>query len=256
LIIKFLGTGTSQGLPVINCNCSTCLSNDPHDNRLRCSIYINWDDLHIVVDTGPDFRQQILKNLIRDLNFIFYTHEHYDHTAGIDDIRPYYFKNQKPLDIFLNQRVFEEFQNRFGYIFKSVDYHGLPKVNSTIVDQQKEIILSQDHKVIPIEINHGALSILGYRFANFAYLTDVSEIPNKGLEKLQNLDVLVISALQKEKHHSHLNLDQALEYIEIIKPQKAYLVHMSHKLGPVANWRDSLPKNVFPAFDGLTLHLT
>jgi phosphoribosyl 1,2-cyclic phosphate phosphodiesterase len=251
LKVTFLGTGTSQGIPVINSTHPVCLSTDKRDKRLRVSVMIQWDEFTYIIDCGPDFRYQMLRANVNSINGILFTHDHADHVAGLDDIRPFCFQ-MGSVPIYAQQRVLNVLNERFAYIFDEVDkYPGAPSVVQNVVDlkpfQLKNI------EVMPIEVMHGKLPILGYRFQDFAYLTDVKTIDLPEKEKLKGLKVLVISALRNEKHHSHLNLAEALEIIEELQPEKAYLTHISHTLGFHAEVEIKLPKNVYLGYDELTI---
>ena len=250
LKIHFLGTGTSQGIPVIGSKHPVCLSSNPKDKRLRVSILIQWEQTNIVVDCGPDFRQQMLRVNCETLDAVFFTHEHADHTAGIDDIRPFFFK-QGDIPIFGSKRVLDNLSKRFGYIFsKENKYPGAPSVEVNEVENSFEI----NTKVItPIEVMHNKLPVMGYRIDNFAYLTDVKTISISERKKLKDLDVLVLSALRIEPHPNHLNLEEALELIEIIKPKRCYLTHIRLLMGFHDKVSKELPSNVFLAYDTLTL---
>ncbi|PCI12020.1 MAG: MBL fold metallo-hydrolase [Flavobacteriaceae bacterium] len=251
--ITFLGTGTSQGIPVINSSHPVCLSTDKRDKRLRVSILVEWDRFTYVVDCGPDFRCQMLRADVRKIDGILFTHEHADHVAGLDDIRPYCFQMGE-VPIYAQQRVLDNLTERFAYIFETENrYPGAPSVKKNRVG--KEVFQLQNLEVQPIKVMHGNLPILGYRFNAFAYLTDVKTISKEEKEKLRNLDVLVISALRIEPHKTHLTLDDALEIIKELNPKKAYLTHISHKLGFHAEVEKKLPKNVFLAYDELEIEI-
>jgi len=253
LKITFLGTGTSQGIPVINSSHPVCLSTDKRDKRLRVSILVEWDRFTYVVDCGPDFRCQMLRADVRKIDGILFTHEHADHVAGLDDIRPYCFQMGE-VPIYAQQRVLDNLTERFAYIFETENrYPGAPSVKKNRVG--KEVFQLQNLEVQPIKVMHGNLPILGYRFNAFAYLTDVKTISKEEKEKLRNLDVLVISALRIEPHKTHLTLDDALEIIKELNPKKAYLTHISHKLGFHAEVEKKLPKNVFLAYDELEIEI-
>lgn len=253
--ITFLGTGTSQGIPVIGSTHPVCLSDDPRDTRLRVSALIQWDTYNYVIDCGPDFRQQMLYTLSRKqspLHGILFTHEHADHVAGLDDIRPFVFK-QGDLPIYAHRRVLTILRQRFDYIFtKENRYPGAPRVVSNEVQSGKAFTLG-NQEVIPIQALHGTLPIFGYRFNKLAYLTDVKTLPDMEIEKLQGLDILVLNALRYEEHHSHLNVDEALTLIAKIKPKQTYLTHISHHMGFHNKIAQRLPDGVFLAYDGLTL---
>jgi len=245
--ITFLGTGTSQGIPVIASNHPVCKSENPKDKRLRVSVLLSWGDYNFVIDCGPDFRQQMLRENITKLDGVLITHEHSDHTAGIDDIRPYYF-NQGNIPFYAHKRVFENLHQRFAYIFETENkYPGAPTID--------EIEISKKENVIPIEAYHAKLPILGFRVDDFSYLTDVKTVSEKELTKLKGTKILVLNALRDQPHHSHLNVSEALEIIKKIKPQKTYLTHISYALGFHNEVEKTLPENVFLAYDGLTLNL-
>lgn len=249
--ITFLGTGTSQGIPVINCDHPVCFSEDKRDKRLRVSVMIEWDDNVYVIDCGPDFRYQMLRAKVSKINGVLITHEHADHIAGLDDIRPYSFQ-LGAVPIYAQRRVLENLAYRFEYIFNDKNkYPGAPKV------LQKEIknspFLLENLEVTPIEVEHGKLTIFGYRFKDVAYLTDVKTISEKEKLKLKGLDVLIINAVRHKAHHSHLNLEEALQLIEELNPKKTYLTHISHYLGFHAEVEKTLPKNVFLAYDELVV---
>ena len=249
--VTFLGTGTSQGIPVINSNHPVCLSTDKRDKRLRVSAMVQWDDYTYIIDCGPDFRYQMLRANVTSIDGILFTHDHADHVAGLDDIRPYCFQ-MGSVPIYAQQRVLDILKERFAYILKDDNkYPGAPSVLQNKVDLEPFRLGNID--VVPIEVMHGKLPILGYRFGNFAYLTDVKTIEKSEREKLKGLTVLVISALRNEKHHSHLNLEEALEIIEELKPERAYLTHVSHKLGFHTEVEKILPEKVYLAYDELEI---
>ena len=254
LTITFLGTGTSQGIPVIASNHPVCKSNDPRDKRLRVSILVSWKEYNFVIDCGPDFRQQILRENCTKIDGVLLTHEHSDHTAGLDDIRPIYFQQGK-ISFYAHKRVFENLYQRFSYIFETVNkYPGAPTIDEIEIDKNTTFSLG-DKNIIPIEALHGDLPVLGFKIDNFAYLTDVKTIEKREIKKLKKIEVLVINALRHEKHHSHLNLAEALELIKEIKPKKTYLTHISHVLGFHKEVEKTLPKNVFLAYDTLKINL-
>lgn len=253
--IQFLGTGTSQGIPIIGSNHPVCLSTDLKDKRLRSSILIELDDTHIVIDCGPDFRQQMLRIDNKKLSAILFSHEHSDHTAGIDDIRPYCFYNQEPMPIYAEERVIKSLIKRFDYIFETENrYPGSPSVQINIIEPFEEFYLDKI-KILPLLIHHGSLPIIGYRIHNFAYLTDVKTIDENSYKLLKDLDVLVISALQINEHVSHNNLEEALKHIKKIKPKQTYLTHISYQMGFHKEVEKLLPKNVNLAYDQLILNL-
>ena len=251
--ITFLGTGTSQGIPVIGSDHPVCLSKDPRDKRLRVSVLVEWRDFVYVVDCGPDFRQQMLNANPSKLDAILFTHEHADHTSGLDDIRPFFFK-QGNIPIYAHERVLNALSTRFGYIFETENkYPGTPSVTSyTITNATFKI---NDLEIIPINGFHDKLQVFGFRFHNFAYLTDMKKIENEEVDKLKNLDVLVVNALREKPHKSHFNLEEALEFITFVNPKKAYLTHISHHLGFHEVVQQKLPKNVFLAYDNLQIKI-
>lgn len=250
--VYFLGTGTSQGIPVIGCTDEVCLSTDSRDKRLRVSVWVVDKDFSVVIDCGPDFRQQMLNSKCDRIDGILFTHEHADHTAGLDDIRPFYF-NQGAISIYAQNRVLKNLEKRFDYIFTQDNkYPGAPSVLAFEVKPSKPFYV-KNKTIIPIEVLHGKMPILGYRIDNFAYLTDVSFVEESQIEKLKGVKVLVINALRKEPHHAHFNLEEALEFVHLINPEKAYLTHISHHMGLHENVQKELPKNVILAFDNLTI---
>jgi phosphoribosyl 1,2-cyclic phosphate phosphodiesterase len=253
LKVTFLGTGTSQGIPIIGSSHPVCLSTNKKDKRLRVSILVEWDDFAYVIDCGPDFRYQILRANCSKIDGIVFTHEHADHVAGLDDIRPFCFR-QGPLPIYAHKRVIKAFHERFAYIFETKNrYPGAPSVSTFEI--KNEPFLLGNLNVIPINLYHDKLQVFGFRFKNLAYLTDVKTIEKEEIKKLQGLDVLIVSALRIEPHQSHFNLEEALEFIDLIKPKKAYLTHISHMLGFHDDVQQILPENVFLAYDNLELNL-
>ena len=252
--ITFLGTGTSQGIPVIGSNHPVCLSNDPKDKRLRVSVLISWDDYNYVIDCGPDFRQQMLTHNVTKLDGILFTHEHADHTAGIDDIRPYFFR-QGDIPIYAHERVADSLKNRFDYIFADENrYPGAPAVEVNQIENNSPFEIG-GQLAIPINVFHNRLQVFGFRIRDFTYLTDVKSVEDKEIDKVIGSKILVVNALRKEPHHSHFNLEEALDFIEKVKPEKAYLTHISHLLGFHDEVEKELPKNVHLAFDNLQINI-
>lgn len=251
--ITFLGTGTSQGMPIIGCDCPICASQDPRDKRLRSSIHIQLNGKSIVVDTGPDFRYQILRAKISRLDAIFFTHEHKDHVAGLDDIRPFnYLKNNIP-DVFCTDAVEKALRRDYYYAFEEPKYPGVPEFNLHRIENTPFKYAGET--IIPIQVMHYKMPVLGFRIQNFAYITDANFIAEAEFEKLKNLDVLVLNALRRTEHISHFSLAQAIEVIEKIKPKKAYLTHISHQLDFHEKLLAELPPFIEPAYDGLVLNL-
>lgn len=251
--ITFLGTGTSQGVPVIGCSCPGCKSDDLHDKRLRSSILVEQDDLVIVIDTGPDFRQQMLRAKVNRLDAVFYTHEHRDHIAGLDDIRAYNFIQKSSMDIYAEERVIRSLKSMFPYIFAEKKYPGVPQVAMHAILPEPFSIGSLE--IIPIKMMHYRLPVLGFRIGDFAYLTDANYISEQEKEKLFGVKSLVVNALRRETHISHFTLSQAVSLIEELSPREGYLTHISHQMGPCSVVDDELPSNIRTAYDGLVLEL-
>ncbi|TDQ27713.1 MBL fold metallo-hydrolase [Tenacibaculum caenipelagi] len=252
LKVTFLGTGTSTGVPMIASKHPVALSKNPKDKRLRSSILISWNDTNYVIDCGPDFRQQMMREEVASINGILFTHEHADHIAGLDEIRPYCFQ-MGSVPIYLTERVLNVLKKRYDYIFATENrYPSAPNVAPTIISHQNNFDLN-GVEVTPIEVMHGNLPILGYRFNDIAYVTDIKTISNEEKEKLKNLDVLIVTGLRKEPHSTHFNLEEALSFIKDIQPKKAYLTHISELLGLHDEVEKELPKNVFLAYDGLKI---
>jgi len=252
--LTFLGTGTSQGVPVIACDCEVCRSTDSKDKRLRASAMIEVNDQIFIIDTGPDFRQQMLRHTPNKMPKVLFTHEHKDHIAGLDDIRAFNFKYKKPLEIYASQRVQEALKREFYYVFESLKYPGVPQV--TLLDISDKDTFEVDGTVIQsINVMHYRLPVLGFRIERLAYITDANHIPPQEKEKLHNLDVLIINALRKEKHISHFNLEEALELVKQLQPKKTYLTHISHLLGSHEQVSRELPQSVSLAYDGLQIDL-
>lgn len=253
MTIKFLGTGTSQGVPVIACGCQVCTSTDPRNKRLRSSIMLTIDDKNIVVDTGPDFRYQMLRENVKHLEAILYTHAHKDHIAGLDDVRAFNDFQGIAIDVYADQRVQSALKREFYYIFNAPKYPGIPRINlHNIADKT---IFIQDIPVEPVDVMHHELPIKGYRFGDFTYLTDVKTVPDAALEKIKGTQILVINALQLEPHISHFNLEEALAFAALIGAKQTYLTHIGHRLGLHHEISELLPANVHLAYDGLTLNL-
>lgn len=250
--IKFLGTGTSTGVPEIGCNCEVCTSNNIKDRRLRASVLININGKRVLIDCGPDFRQQILSEPFSQLDAVLLTHEHYDHVGGIDDLRP--FCKFADVDIFGNKQTLDALRTRMPYSFTVNKYPGVPKLNLHEVDKDK--VFSVDGiDILPINLMHYKLPILGYRIGNFAYLTDVKYILEQEYGKLKDLDLLVINALRIEEHLSHLTLNEALAEVRKIMPKQTYFIHMSHHIGLHDDVQRNLPENVILSYDGLEIEL-
>jgi phosphoribosyl 1,2-cyclic phosphate phosphodiesterase len=254
LNIYFLGTGTSQGIPVIGSNNSVCLSTDRKDKRLRVSVWIQDEDFSVVIDCGPDFRQQMLTSKCTQIDAILFTHEHADHTAGLDDIRPFFFR-QGNIPVYAHHRVLNNLSKRFDYIFNDENkYPGAPSVvkNEVLENQNFQI---NNKTIIPINAMHGNLQVFGYKIDDFAYLTDIKTIDKTEIEKIIGVKVLVINALREEEHNTHFNLKEALDFIHLVQPKKAYLTHISHLLGFHEEVQQKLPENVYIAYDNLEIKI-
>ena len=250
--VRFLGTGTSQGVPVIACTCKVCLSANKKDKRLRTSALLSFGRKHIVIDAGPDFRQQMLLAQIEDIEAVLITHEHNDHIIGLDDVRPFNFKHEKDIPIYSSKKVQEELKLRFSYIFKKDPYPGTPRLDLNLIDKD-EIFHVSGIPIQPVEVMHGNLPVLGFRVHDFCYITDAKTITETEKEKLKKLDVLVLNALHQKEHHSHMNLSDALALINEVKPNRAYLIHISHNMGLHDEIQKQLPENVFIAYDELEI---
>lgn len=247
MTITFLGTGTSTGVPEIGCSCSVCKSSDPRDNRLRTSALVEVEGKRILIDCGPDFRCQMLREQIDGLDAVLVTHEHYDHVGGLDDLRPFLAK--PGLEIYAEQPVADAIHTRMPYAFRKATYPGAPKLQMVCIDIAP--FTAAGIPVTPVRLMHAELPILGFRIGNLAYLTDLKYIPEEEFDKLKGIDCLVIEALRKGFHYTHEGLEEALENIRRIAPRSAYLLHISHRLGLHAEVEPSLPAGVKLAYDGL-----
>jgi phosphoribosyl 1,2-cyclic phosphate phosphodiesterase len=251
--ITLLGTGTSQGIPVIACDCAVCRSDDERDKRLRVSVWIQTQGKSFVIDTGPDFRQQMLRANVRDLDAAIFTHQHKDHTAGLDDIRAFNHRQQKDIPLYGRLEVLNQIRTEFSYAFSEKRYPGVPHFELHPIENQLFDI--QGVNVIPIEAMHHKLAVFGYRVGDFVYITDANFISEEEQEKIKGAKVLVLDTLQKEPHLSHFTLSQSLELIDKLNVPQAYLTHISHKLGLHAVIENELPPHVHLAYDGLVLDL-
>ena len=251
--ITFLGTGTSQGVPVIGCRCSVCKSADERDKRLRSSVLVEQGDQLVVIDTGPDFRQQMLRVGLNKLNAVLYTHEHRDHIAGLDDIRAFNYLQKSPMDVYGEERVMRALNSGFPYVFAELKYPGVPQVRMHHISNEAFQIGNMD--IIPIRMMHYRLPVLGFRLGDFAYLTDGNYIPESEKEKLFGVKYLVVNALRREAHISHFTLSEAVGLIEGLSPRMGYLTHISHQMGANADLEKELPSRIRPAYDGLVLEV-
>lgn len=254
MIVTFLGTGTSQGVPVIACKCEVCQSNDKKNNRLRTSILIETNDKTIVVDSGPDFRYQLLREKVKDLDAVLFTHEHKDHIAGLDDIRPFNYLLGKVINVYATERVQTALKREFYYIFTETKYHGLPQIKLHTVNNGENFKIGET-EIIPLEVMHHLLPITGYRVGDFTYITDAKTIPEASFAKIKGTKILVINALQKEPHISHFTLNEAIAFAEKVGAETTYLTHISHNLGLHDVVEKDLPSNIHLAYDGLKIEL-
>lgn len=250
--LTFLGTGTSQGVPVIACDCKVCNSSNVCDKRLRTSAMITIEGINYIIDSGPDFRQQMLREKVQDIRAILFTHEHKDHIAGMDDVRAFNFKHKKDMDVYCDLNVQKALLREYPYVFSDVKYPGVPevKVHQISVDQNFTI---DGNLFTPIEVMHYKLPVLGFRIGNLTYITDAKTIAENEIKKVKGSKVLVVNALRISEHISHFNLEQALSFIKKINPERAYLTHISHLLGKHEEVTKLLPDNVFLAYDGLKI---
>ncbi|MFC2103887.1 MBL fold metallo-hydrolase [Bacteroidota bacterium] len=247
--VKILGTGTSQGVPVIACNCNVCQSTDPNDKRLRAAALIETDAVNIVIDAGPDFRQQMLREKVNDIDAILITHEHRDHIAGLDDVRAFNFMNKKPIDIYAEERVQKVIKSEFFYSFEENKYPGAPQINlhNLTLDPFK----IKDIIITPVQVFHYKLPVFGFRIGDFSYITDANCISEEEKEKLHGTKYLIINALRKKKHISHYSLSESLDLIKELSPKRAYITHISHQMGLHHEVNEELPKGISLAYDGL-----
>ncbi|WP_242927340.1 MBL fold metallo-hydrolase [Pontibacter vulgaris] len=251
--VTFLGTGTSQGVPVIGCSCEVCRSVDYRDKRLRVSVHLQVEDKSIIIDSGPDFRQQVLRERIRRLDALVFTHEHKDHTAGLDDIRAYNFSQNKDMPLYGEERVLEQLKREYAYIFSGLQYPGIPRVELYPVTEtpfEVEGVL-----FTPIRVKHYKLPIFGYRIGDFTYITDANFIAEEEKEKIKGSKVVVLNALRMEPHISHFSFQEAIELLQELQPERAYLTHISHLLGQHREVETQLPDFIHLAYDGLQIEV-
>ena len=251
--VTFLGTGTSQGVPVIGCTCEVCQSINFKDNRLRTSIHIDIDGKSFVIDTGPDFRQQMLRERIHQLDAIIYTHEHKDHTAGLDDVRAFNFKQKKDMPIYARPQVIDQLKREFSYAFSEKKYPGVPQITTHEIENKPFEV--EKVKFTPIEVMHFKLPVYGYRIKDFTYITDANYISEEERKKIKGSKVLVLNALQKESHISHFNLEEAIEEAQLLGAETTYFTHISHRMGKHKEIEKELPDNIHLAYDGLSVDI-
>lgn len=251
MIFTFLGTGTSQGVPMIGCTCMVCTSENPRDKRLRSSIMVEDDSARIVIDSGPDFRQQMLREKVHSLDAVVFTHEHKDHIAGLDDVRAFNYLNKKPMDVFATLRVQEALRREFHYIFSGDTYPGIPRLTIHTIDDKPFNV--SVFNILPVPVMHLNLIVLGFRIGEFSYITDANLIDENSKALLKGSEVLVLNALRREKHVSHFNLEEAIRLVEELKPERAYFTHISHQLGLHDEVNNELPSHIRCAYDGLKI---
>lgn len=251
--VTFLGTGTSQGVPVIACQCQACTSLDFRDKRLRTSIHLNIESSSFIIDCGPDFRQQVLRERITTLDAIIMTHQHKDHTAGLDDVRAFNFAQKKHLPVYGRQEVLDQLKKEFAYAFSDYKYPGIPLINLEPIENQPFKI--NNVEITPIEVLHFKLPVFGYRFGDFTYITDAKSISAIEMDKIRGSKVIVLNALQKEDHISHFTLNEAISLLSELQPDKGYLTHISHRMGKHAEIEKELPEFISLAYDGLSIEV-
>ena len=250
--VTFLGTGTSQGVPVIACECNICKSIDSKDRRLRSSVMVEMDNNTFIIDAGPDFRYQMLRAGVKKLDAVILTHAHKDHIAGLDDVRAFNYLQKKAIDIYAKEDVCLQIKNEFSYAFAIYKYPGVPEINLHIVDRPFEI---NNIKITPINVKHLHLDIFGYRIGDFTYITDANFISEKEKDKIKGSKVVVMNALRKKKHLSHYNLEEAVNLLKEINPERAYLTHISHMMGLHEKVEKELPEFIKIAYDNLSIEI-
>lgn len=251
--VRFLGTGTSQGVPVIACTCEVCQSVDKRDKRLRTSVLLEFENgYNVVIDTGPDFRYQMLREHVDHLDAILMTHAHKDHIAGLDDVRAFNYHQQQSISIYANAATLESLQREFYYAFSAIKYPGIPQLDLVEIFPSSSFELFGE-SIMPVEVMHFKMPVIGYRIGSFCYITDAKTVTQESRKLLENLDVLVVNALQESPHISHFTLEEALAFIDDIKPKQAFLTHISHRFGRHEYIKQILPENVFVAYDTLSI---
>lgn len=251
--VTVLGTGTSQGVPVIACSCDVCQSKDSRDKRLRSAVMVSDKNFCIVIDAGVDFRQQMLTHEVKRIDGLLITHGHKDHTGGLDDVRAFNWVLKKPIDIYARKDVLDAVKGEIPYAFGDKTYPGVPQIN--LISIGDDIFYIKNRGVIPINAMHGQLPVTGFRVGDFSYLTDVNKVEGSELDKMKGSKIIIISALRKEKHHSHFSLQESLDVLTYLKPTKGFLTHISHQMGLHDEVQKQLPKNIFLAYDGLTIEI-
>ena len=251
MTVTFLGTGTSQGVPFIGCDCAVCTSPDPHDNRLRCAIWIQTETTSIVIDAGPDFRYQMLRANVRRLDAVVFTHSHKDHVAGLDDVRAYNYHQRRPMDVWANDETQAALRREYAYVFDSNEYPGVPQLRLNTITGQPFTI--GDITLQPIHVRHYRMDVLGFRVGGFTYITDANYISPEELDKVRNSDTIVLNALRHEPHVSHFSLSEAIAVAGDIAAPQTFFTHISHQLGRHADVNSYLPQGIALAYDRLTL---
>ncbi len=258
LSVTLLGTGTSTGIPVIGCDCDVCTSEDPRDARTRCACYVQVGSMGILIDTGPDFRRQALREGIERIDAVCYTHHHFDHVVGIDDLRPFFFENKRPIPCYAHADTAARLRRNYDYIVGDNPYPGAANLNVEVVDAPFEVPSRYDDaapvSIDPVQLRHGDMPVYGYRLGRFAYLTDASAIPESSFDRLQGIDVLVLDALRSEPHPTHFSFEEAVAAARRIGARTTYFVHMTHAV-PHAEAEAALPDDIHLAYDGLTLEV-
>ncbi len=252
--ITFLGTGTSQGVPVISCPCEVCHSTDTKDNRLRTSVWIETEQTSVVIDTGPDFRQQMLQHKVNKLDAVVFTHGHKDHIAGLDDVRAYNYFQQKPMDIYATEETQDALRREYAYIFENASYPGVPQIDLHTIHHLTPFRVNE-LEITPIRVWHYKMEVLGFRINDFTYITDANYIDAEEMEKIKGSRCLVLNALRIEKHISHYTLSEALDIAATLRAEHTYFTHISHQLGLHHEVESRLPKGIKLAYDGLQLIL-
>lgn len=251
--IRFLGTGTSSGVPMVGCDCQVCRSRDPHDNRLRSSILVKSEKTTLVVDTGPDFRYQMLREEVKELDAVVFTHPHKDHLAGLDDIRAFNYRQQRPIDVYADALTEEAVRRDFYYAFSDTRYPGIPELNMHPIGLEPFMV--GDIPVVPIQVWHMKMPVMGFRFGKFTYITDANRIEPGEKEKIRGSEILVLNALRREKHISHFTLQEAIDLVQELEVPRAYFTHISHQLGRHEEVSKELPQGIELAYDKLRLEI-
>lgn len=252
--VTFLGTGTSQGVPLIGCSCPVCTSTDKRNNRLRSSVLIQTDDATVVIDSGPDFRYQMLRAQVNKLDAIVYTHGHKDHVAGMDDVRAYNFFSKKAMNIYATPPTQETLKREFSYVFSDIQYPGIPRIELNTIQPNQSFDINGT-TFVPILVKHMYMDVLGFRIGDFTYITDANYIAPEEMDKIKGSRYLVLNALRKEKHPSHYTLDEAIAVAQETGVPDTYFTHISHQLGKHCDIDDQLPTGIHLSYDGLTLEL-